>query len=74
MGQGEVVECSFANSMAMSRLGCRKALVGTGSAISVVFSINGLRNKLSCLVGPPFPPFMAHFSAMASWHFLVINW
>ena len=29
----------------------RKALVGTGRAISVVFGINGLRNKPSCLVG-----------------------
>ena len=38
-----------------------KGLVGTGSA----------RNKLlSCFVGPPFPPFMAHFSAMTGWHFL----
>ena len=32
-----------ANSMAVSGLCCRKALVGTGRAISVVFGINGLR-------------------------------
>jgi len=45
-----------ANSMAVSGLSCRKALVGTGKAISVLFGINGLRNKPSYLVGPPFPP------------------
>jgi len=37
-----------ANSMAVSRLACRKALVGTGRAIPVLFGINGLRNKPSC--------------------------
>jgi len=31
-----------ANSMTMSGLACRKALVGTGRAISVLFGINGL--------------------------------
>ena len=36
-----------ANSMAMSGLACRKALVGTGRAVSVLFGINGLGNKLS---------------------------
>ena len=40
--------------MAMSGLGCRKALVGTGRAISVVFGINGLRTYIE----PPFPAFM----------------
>ena len=38
----------------------RKVLTGTGKANS------GL---LSCLVGPPFPVFMARFSAMAGWQF-----
>jgi len=37
------------NSMAVSGLGSRKALVGTRRAISVLFGINGLRNELSPL-------------------------
>ena len=40
-----------ANSMAASGLGCRKALVGTGCAISCM---NRLRKQPSGLVGPPF--------------------
>ena len=36
----------------------------------MLFGINGVRNKRSHLVGPPFPVFKAHFSAMAGWHFL----
>ena len=61
-----------ANSMAVSGLACRKALVGTGRAISVLFGINGLtrRNELFYLVGPPFLAFTAHFSATSGWHFL----
>ena len=43
-----------ANSMAVSVLGCRNDLVGTGRAISVLFGINGVRNKQSHLVGLPF--------------------
>ena len=35
----------------------RSDLVGTGRAISVLFGINGLRNKPSYLVGPPFLAF-----------------
>jgi len=50
-----------ANGVAVSGLTCRKALVGTGRTISVLFGINGLRNKPSYLVGPPFVVFMAHF-------------
>ena len=50
-------------------LACRKALVGTGRAISVLFGINGLRNKSSYLVGPPFLAFTVHFSAIPGWHF-----
>ena len=41
-----------ANSMAASGLVLRSDLVGTGRAIS--FGINGVRNKRSHLVGPPF--------------------
>ena len=52
-----------ANSMAVSGLICRKVLVGTGRAISVLFGINGLRNKPSYLVRPLFLEFMACFSA-----------
>jgi len=58
-----------ANSMAMSGLACRMAFVGTGRAISVLFGINGLRNKPSYLVGPPFLVLMAYFSATQGWHF-----
>jgi len=45
------------------------SMVGTGRAISVLFGINGVRNKRSRLVGPPFPVFKACFSSMAGWHF-----
>ena len=58
-----------ANSMAMSGLVFRSNLVGTGRAISILFGINGVRNKRSHLVGPPFPEFKARFSATAGWHF-----
>jgi len=58
-----------ANGMGVSGLTCRKALVGTGRAISVLIGINRLRNKLSHLVGPPFLAFMACFSATPGWHF-----
>ena len=58
-----------ANSMSASGLGCRKALVGAGWwPISVLFGINGLGNKLSHLVGPPFPALRAHFSATMGRH------
>ena len=43
----------------------RNDLVGTGMAISVLFGINGVRNKQSHLVGPPFPVFKSRFSATA---------
>ena len=58
-----------ANSMTVSGLVFRSDLVGTGRAISVLFGINGVRNKRSLLVGPPFPGFKARFSATAGWHF-----
>ena len=41
-----------ANSMATSGLVSRSNLVGTGRAISVLFGVNGVRNKQSHLVGP----------------------
>jgi len=58
-----------ANSMTASGLVLRSDLVGTGRAISVLFGINGVRNKRSHLAGPQFPEFKAHFSATAGWHF-----
>jgi len=69
-GGGGWVHPKDANSMAMSRLACRKALDGTIRAISMLFGINGLRNKPSYLVGPPFLAFSVHFSATPGWHFL----
>jgi len=38
----------------VSALDCTKALVGTGR---ILFCINGFRNKMSHLVGPPLTPF-----------------
>ena len=58
-----------ANSMAASDLILRSDLGGTGRTISVHLGINGVRNKRSHLVGPPFPEFKARFSATAGWHF-----
>ena len=58
-----------ANNMAMSGLSCRRAFVDAGRAISVLFGINGLRNKPSYLVGPAFLAFTACFSATPGWHF-----
>ena len=45
-----------ADSMAASglKIGCRKALVGTGWVISLLFCMNRLRSLPSVLVGPPF--------------------
>ena len=57
-----------ANMMAASGIMCIN--IGTGRAISVRFGINGVRNKHSHLVGPPFPAFKAHSSATAGWHCL----
>ena len=72
MGQGQRggwVLPKGANSMATSGLNCRNDLVGTGRAISVLFGINGVRNKWSHSVGPPFPAFKARFSATAGLFF-----
>ena len=68
-GGGGWVHLKGANSMAVSGLVLRSDLVGTGRAISVLFDINGVRNKRSDLVGPPFPEFKACFLATAGWHF-----
>jgi len=54
-----------ANRMAASGFVFRSDLVGTRRAISILFGINGVRNKRSYLVGPPFPEFKARFSATA---------
>ena len=59
-----------ANSMAASGLAFRSDLVGTGRAICILFSIYGVRNRRSHLVGPPFPEFKARFTATGGWHFL----
>ena len=70
-GGGRWVHPKGANSMAASGLIFRSDLVGTGRAISILilFGINGVKNKRSHLVGPPFPEFKARFSATAGWHF-----
>jgi len=68
-GGGGWVHLKGANGMAMSGLVLRSDLVVTGRAISVLFGINGVRNKRSHLVGSPFPEFKACFSAKAGWHF-----
>jgi len=52
---GDGLVCPMgANSMAASGLGSRKALVGTGWAISILLCMNRLRKQPSGLVGPPF--------------------
>jgi len=63
------VHLKGASSMVASGLVLRSDLVGTGRAISVIFGIDGGRNKRSHLVGPPFSEFKAHFSATAGWQF-----
>ena len=45
IGGGVWVHLKGANSMAESELVSRSDLVGTGRAISVLFGINGVRNK-----------------------------
>ena len=42
------------DSIAASRLSCRKPLVSTGWAISLLLGMNGLRKWSSGHVGPPF--------------------
>ena len=69
-GGGGWVHPKGANSMAVSELVFRSDLVGTGRAITIFYGINGVKNKPSHLVGPPFPEFKALFSATAGWQFL----
>ena len=61
-GTGECgwVHLKGAKSMAASGLGCRKPLVGTGWAISLLLCTNGLRKLFSGHAGPPFPA-VKHF-------------
>ena len=66
-GGGGWVHPKGANIMAASGLIFRSDLVGTGRAISILFGINGVRNKQSHLVGRPFPEFKARFSATICW-------
>jgi len=42
------------NNMAMSELGFRKVMVGTGWTVSLLISTNGLRKQSPHLNGPPF--------------------
>ena len=51
---GGCVHPKGANSMAGSGLGYRKALIGTGWAISLHLCINGIKKQTYSLVGPPF--------------------
>ena len=59
-----------ANSMAASGLVFRGDLVGSGRAISILFGINGVRNKRSHLVGPPFPRIHGQFLSYGRLAFL----
>ena len=72
MGQGEVDGCTRRVRTAWPRLG--SSLEATwlalgGPFLSFLAYVNGVRNKRSHLVGPPFPESMARFSATAGWHF-----
>jgi len=66
IGGGGWVYPKGANSMTTSGLVSRINLVGSkgggGGGIFVLFGLNGVRNKQSHLVGPPFPALKAHFS------------
>ena len=53
-GGGWVGAPEGCKQLATSGLVCRNELVGTGRTISVLFGINGVRNKWSHLEGPPF--------------------
>ena len=54
IGVGGWVHLKGANSMAASGIDCRKALVGTGWAISLLLCMNWLRKQFCGHVGPPF--------------------
>ena len=63
--------CTRRVQTAWPRLGwCLEATwLALGGPFLSILAINGVRNKRSYLVGPPFPEFKAHFSATAGWHF-----
>jgi len=69
IGEGGWVYPKGANSMAASGFVSRNNLVGSWRVISVLFGLNGVRNKQSHLVGPRFPAFKACFLTTAGWHF-----
>ena len=54
-----------ANSIATSGHSCRKRFWLALGGPFLSSAMNGLRNKPSHLVGPPFPAFRSHFSG---WH------
>ena len=53
-GGGGQVSTLTPGNMAASGLSCRKPLVGTGWAISLLLCMNSLRKQSSGHVGPPF--------------------
>ena len=67
VGEGQVGGCTQRVQTAWPHLG--SSLEVTWWAISVLFGINGARNKRSHLVGPPFPEFKACYSATTGLHF-----
>ena len=70
IGGGRCMHPKGANRITISVLGCINIndLVGTGRAIFVIFGVNGVRNKRSHIVRPPFPVFKGRSSAMAGWY------
>jgi len=67
---GGWVHLKGANNMATSGLISRNNLVATGRTISVLFGLNGVGNKRSHLVEPPFPAFKACFFSYGRLAFL----
>jgi len=64
-GGGGWVHSKGVNSMVASGFVFRSDLVGTGRAISVLYGINGVRNKRSHLVGPPFQGLIFSYGRLA---------
>ena len=54
IGEGGQAYSRHAVHMEAVLAGCRKALVGTGWTISLLFNTNGCRNSSSAFVGAPF--------------------
>ena len=71
VGKGEVGGCTQRVQAAWLRLGLslEATWLALGGPFLSLFGINGVKNKQSHLVGPPFPEFKARFSATAGWHF-----